>query len=290
MVIHWIEKMILNFKNLARRILLSRKLNRHILPFIKLMSPLISTDLAGRLPVYGKICIKYSDNVMFFMLSNGDDEIVSKLYLKGIQGYEYETVQFILRICEEMDYNMVFMDIGANTGFYSLLISSIFKHSTVYAFEPYLKAFNRMIENINLNKFRNIQAFPVAMDEISGSVCFTNFDTHIGISTTNKVIFSNFINCKYDKVSSVSIDDFILNQNMQKIDLIKIDVEEHYERVLKGGKETFQNLRPIIICEVFSQKRITEFIKFCEYEVLGIKDHLNAILIPSEKIQKIKYK
>lgn len=275
--------MINYLKKTIRKILSNPKTNLIILALLKLISPLIPNNIVSRIPVYGRININLSKNRNFYMLSEGDDEIASRLYFKGIHGYEYQTTKFILKYLKIIRGIKVFFDIGANTGFYSLLVAREFSDAHVYAFEPYPRAYNRMRENINLNKLSNISLFPYAIDEHSGKVLFSNMDTHLGINTTNQIIQIVKKNQNAILVKTVSIDDFVRKFNIEALHIIKIDVEGNFLNVLMGGKDTFLKLRPVIICEI-NDTDISEFIYRIKYKILGKKDFRNIILMPEEII------
>ena len=49
-----------------------------------------------------------------------------------------------------------FWDVGANIGYYSLLISSLLPDSKIIAFEPFTKNINLLIHTINFNRIKNI--------------------------------------------------------------------------------------------------------------------------------------
>lgn len=70
---------------------------------------------------------------------------------------EPETVAFI----EAMPYQSCFVDVGANTGAYSLIAAKL--GHWVLAFEPSKPNFNRLMENIELNEEEKIFASPVAL-------------------------------------------------------------------------------------------------------------------------------
>jgi FkbM family methyltransferase len=216
-----------------RKFLSYPMINKIILPIFKLFGIFISENLAGRLPVYKKCFIKVNPKKGFYMISYSDDEIVSRLYLKGVRGYEYETLNFLKNLVK-MEENYVFFDIGANTGIFSLYLASLSSNIKVYAFEPYKKAFERFLKNIELNKFSNIMVYPFAISDNSYKGRFTYKNTQLGISTTNKLVLEEVEkDLEVADVDCISVDDFIAKENIKNLDLIKIDVEGFEFSVLR---------------------------------------------------------
>jgi len=53
-----------------------------------------------------------------------------------------------------------------------------------------------------------------------------------------------------NNVKSVTIDDFVKNNKIERIDVVKIDVEGNEFNVLKGAKTSILSFRPVILCEI----------------------------------------
>ena len=76
----------------------------------------------------------------------------------------------------------IFIDIGANIGVVSLIISKYVER--VYSFEPVLSSYKNLCENIELNKARNIILLNIALSDRSSIIELTN----IPFGETNKVV------------------------------------------------------------------------------------------------------
>jgi len=93
--------------------------------------------------------IKYNwiENLAFYA-SKGDGGIVGNIYY-GL--YEFDESMFMLHYLREQD---TFLDIGANVGHYSLLASGI-KNCQSISVEPVPNTFERLNEQVSLNKLEN---------------------------------------------------------------------------------------------------------------------------------------
>ncbi|MEN6547163.1 MAG: FkbM family methyltransferase, partial [Armatimonadia bacterium] len=58
-----------------------------------------------------------------------------------------------------------FVDVGANIGYYALLASRLLRQGSVFAYEPVPTTFEWLQRNIQLNRSRNIESFPVAVSD-----------------------------------------------------------------------------------------------------------------------------
>src|SRR5205823_143519 len=72
--------------------------------------------------------------------------------------YEHDTFHFLCRILRP---GMVFLDIGANIGQYTLLASQrVGPVGDVHAFEPHPTLFDVLVRNVDRNRCRNVTTVP----------------------------------------------------------------------------------------------------------------------------------
>jgi len=169
-----------------------------------------------------------------------------------------------------------YIDIGASIGNHTIFLAEIMKGKEIYSFEPLLSSFNHLIENVELNNFKNVKCFNYALGEDSGRVSMQNInENQIGMT---QVVKGNDVELK-------KIDDFDFFENY---DYIKIDVEHYNKEVLNGAKETFTKGIGIISIEAETNeqlKEVDEIMKTYKYiRELGTK--LNST--PTYIYRKIK--
>jgi methyltransferase FkbM-like protein len=73
-------------------------------------------------------------------------------------------------------------------------------------------------------------------------------------------------------VETIRLDHFVVQNNIKKIALMKIDVEGHEYAVLQGAKQTLMTLRPLLIVEIEQRHHddidaddIVDFVRECGY-------------------------
>jgi FkbM family methyltransferase len=146
---------------------------------------------------------------------------------------------------------MVFLDIGANEGFYSIFASRRVGNSgRVVAFEPSDREFERLQRNISLNKANNIQAESIALAEAPGRgklrICEYG---HEGQNTLGD--FAHDVRqCGDQAVDIQRLDDYLSDHPFDRVDFIKMDVEGAEQRVLEGARQTLARYRPVILLEL----------------------------------------
>jgi FkbM family methyltransferase len=165
----------------------------------------------------------------------------------------------------------VFLDIGANIGYYSLLASrSVGEKGRVIAFEPNPMTIKRIKKNIHLSGAVNIELFDIALsnkDDVVELFCPIN-ETH-GFTSMRNHGWEN-VDCY--KVPTKKLDD-ILPTNLTRIDLIKIDVEGAEMLAFEGAVEVIKKFKPPILMEL--NEKASENFGYDTLEVVKLLLSLN---------------
>lgn len=165
----------------------------------------------------------------------------------------------------------IFLDIGANMGSYSALLSD--KAHAIYAFEPHPAAFQRCQMNFILNHLPINHAFRVALCQKKGTRYFTNEGTG---APTNRLTDSPINGIV---VTATTLDDFanthfLVHKNANY--LLKIDVEGAEEQVMLGAKN-FLSTYPIagILFECFDTNvaAVKQILRDCGFAVQHLNHH-----------------
>ncbi len=153
-------------------------------------------------------------------------------YFKGwIEEVSYEkkvtdTIKSLLK------KNDIFIDVGANSGYYSLLASYIVsKRGKVFAFEPVKDTYMRLLKNKKINKFINIFTYNIALGNYNGKIKINISKYSDGQNSIGPIKDSY----KQINVNIRKLDTVIKNSDIKKIKLIKIDAEGYELEVLKGS-------------------------------------------------------
>ena len=145
----------------------------------------------------------------------------------------------------------IFLDIGANMGKYSILVGKeLGDRGRVLAFEPLPKNYEMLKKNITLNNLKNVAALDTACgSENKSSDLFIDSRNTGGHSLVRETDQKIRINVK-------KLDNIIEDLKLNRIDLIKIDVEGAESDVLKGAVATVKKFRPKIIFESESEENV----------------------------------
>lgn len=142
--------------------------------------------------------------------------------------------------------NSICVDIGANVGLHSCVLSKLCPEGKVMSFEPSDSCILRLKENVEINNVKNIELIKEVLFSEKKQVNFNfnkdNFNKGVGSITNDRNNTSVIV--------SSTLDDIVGNT---KIDLIKIDVEGSELEVLKGGIKSIKNNKPHIIIEYNSE-------------------------------------
>jgi len=151
-------------------------------------------------------------------------------YIDGV--YELTETLLITRLLPHFSR---FIDVGANVGYFTCLAAKYGKE--VIAFEPSSATYSQLLKGIEKNGF-NVTAHNKAVGEVAGSQDFFICDDPGRSSLVGP--WDN-----KEKVEVVTLDQFASPNT-----LIKIDVENYEEPVLRGMQKWLQSPdRPIILIE-----------------------------------------
>ncbi len=176
------------------------------------------------------------------MWYRSDDKFIGqRIALKKYEEYESE---LILR---NINKNSVAVDVGANIGYYTLLLAKICKK--VYAFEPDKNCFEILVKNIKENKLINVVAMNKAVSDGEGKVKFIVDKENLGNSRikSQRDCFAKPRNDVF--IETIKIDEII----KEKVDLIKIDTQGWEPKVILGAKRIIKKYKPIIFMEYSPQ-------------------------------------
>jgi len=143
-----------------------------------------------------------------------------------------------------------FVDVGANLGIYTLMAGRIVGHlGRVIAFEPSAQSFPLLRQNIELNHLTNVHAFPVALSEKTGETLLYHAPCPSGNSLGKDPSFNG--NCEV--VVTESLDNIVQEVSVERVDVIKMDVQGAEELVLRGAQKVAASMKPVIIFEFYPE-------------------------------------
>ena len=154
------------------------------------------------------------------------DNVTDNKIITSSKKYDGKEIEYLNEISKNQ--NSIFLDIGANMGYYSIMASD-FGFDKIYAFEPLPKMIKRMSKNIKINNLENlIEIIPFALGNLKKKVDIYEGVENLGGSS---IINYNKSNNK-SEVNMITLNDFISQKSIKNICALKIDVEGFEDRVL----------------------------------------------------------
>lgn len=152
----------------------------------------------------------------------------------------------------EKDFTII--DIGANVGLMTLQFAKLVSQGKVFSFEPTHYALERLKKNLSLNPelAKNVTVINSFVSEKSdsnpGIVAYSSWRVN-GENEKNLHPVHQGTPKDAKGVPSVSLNDFVEQQQFSKIDFIKVDTDGHEYEVFKGAEKAIAKYRPKIIFE-----------------------------------------
>jgi len=184
--------------------------------------------------------------------------VPSQQYLKSViwaRQYHDENI-FVLR--KFITKKAVILDIGANIGLYSCAYAQYFKDIDlkVYSIEAFTPNFLQLKKNVELNHFDKINIFNIALGNKVGELeMFAPDENFVGNMAGANVLSQSDKNEATQKnhkkftTKMITLDQWAREQNLDRCDFIKIDIEGAEYFTFIGGREFIAKTRPVIQTE-----------------------------------------
>ena len=251
---------------------------RNRLAELMLRSPVRFGSLRG-VPFVGKWIHKLShrllpaDGLVWTQIRNGPAkgtwlELNPRTSRNYAEGEVERPVQGAL--AEYLKPGMVFYDLGANIGFFSLLASRLVeKTGMVFSFEPDPVAAIRLRRNVERNVASNVSVVEAGVGATTGEFAFLCAD-----STSPDRGLGSFAKggekCPDEALPCYALDDFVLE--FPPPDAIKCDVEGAEGQVILGARNLLATRRPWILFEIHSAANGSEVKNFCRGLAYELRD------------------
>jgi FkbM family methyltransferase len=127
----------------------------------------------------------------------------------------------------------VFVDIGANEGYFSVVAAGLVKDGRVLAFEPQSRLDPVVRENLRLNHCGNVDFYPIALSDSAGTISI-----HLASSTqtgASSIVQSPRFS-RQETVRTRTFDDVAAERGLTDVRLVKIDCEGAEHAILRGAE------------------------------------------------------
>lgn len=201
---------------------------------------------------------------------------------------EENLTNFLLKYLKN---DSVFFDIGANSGYFSLLASRASQKGFIHAFEPVKKTYQNFKKTIQLNQITNIKLNNVCVGTKNKTVKFY-VDTSSDVSSLRKTAYQK--QSRQSSSQMVRLSDYCRENKIKKIDIIKIDTEGAEKEILFSSEQILSKYKPILIVEFSSDTarafgyHPTELYDFLEKVGYKMYSYKNGILKSQRRLEYYK--
>jgi FkbM family methyltransferase len=192
----------------------------------------------------------------FLIIKNFDRNLKLKINCSWSMGFAiywsgFHEFHEFLYLDKFLSSNMVFIDVGANLGEYTLFAAKRVNKGKVISFEPLPKMLENLKENIKLNQFENIQVLNYGLSDKENTLPIHEIeDAHEGLST----FFPGTLKSRNSSMVSLKVlDSQFESFEVDRIDFIKIDIEGGELFALQGSKNLIEKFKPIVMIEINKQ-------------------------------------
>lgn len=216
----------------------------------------------------------------------------------------YETPLPLLMMAVLLRADGGFVDVGANTGVYSVLAAHVNATKPIAAFEPNPPALAALRHNLAINGWSDrVEVHPFALSDGDGQVPLFLPDAAHGQMETSASLEADFqpatgtLEVEVRRLDTVAIP--------WQVAVIKVDIEGHEHRFLAGARDLIDRDRPIVFVEILAEARrnlLGQFLRHAGYVDFRLRPDLaihdgetladplawNHAFVPRERLGKFK--
>ena len=186
--------------------------------------------------------INYSGGKIYLNFREG---VMTREVLLGM--YETSKINLFKRILKP---DMTIIDIGAHRGFFSFLSAKLMEDKgKIYSIEPDSVNLSRLKKGLRANKYNSIKIIQLAISNKNGFLKLYKGDKSGHHSLTEDMGYGSTV------VKVQKLDDFIKENKIKKVDLIKVDVEGADVEVIEGAQELLKQENLKIIMDIHNIDR-----------------------------------
>jgi FkbM family methyltransferase len=185
----------------------------------------------------------------------GRDQVARALWSGGWEGFEPPLPSVVAATMRR--WPGTFLDVGANTGLYSIIATTAHDEATAIAFEPVPSIVSLLRSNLALNPAAaRVRVDEVAIGDAAGTAVLhlpvPQADGTVETSASLEPDFKEQIGAVID-VRTSTLDEAWRSHGHPVVTMIKVDVEGSEARVLGGAAEVIAAHRPVIALEVLDR-------------------------------------
>jgi len=221
----------------------------------------------------------YEGHLMKFTFTD-DQDYLAKYINKNKTFFEQSFLRY-LRDHKIITRDSVVIDIGACIGNHTVYFSKIIGARKIISIEPTLRSFEVLQRNIELNDINNVICKHVAISSSKGlAQCYPRKLGHIGSNrwvpigpNVEPLIGPGGQTYNVDAIKNNETVETVLLADIvnEKIDFIKMDVEDAENIIIESGSDVIREYKPILMVEVskYNLKKFEYLMKDLNYVPIG---------------------
>ena len=167
-----------------------------------------------------------------------------------VNSYEQAETRYLLNVIRK---DSVCLDVGANVGYFTMLMAKIASSGCVHAFEPMALNSSLLKSSVALNQFANVKVNQFAVGDMVGETSFTESadGAYSSMEDTGRKPSARKIT-----VPVLTLDGYIDDNNIDRVDVIKVDVEGAEGLVIAGASRLLTDVkrRPkVMLLELYDE-------------------------------------
>ena len=164
------------------------------------------------------------------------------LYGKYYGKCEGETTEIIKRAIRP---GSVCFDVGANMGFYSVLMARTARQ--IHSFEPASAHFRRLQRHVELNRLTNVRTHKIALSDYKGTGRIYVTPETASINPQHWKVDGD---TPTDEFECMTLDEFCKSNDITRLDFIKVDIDGHEPAFLRGAIGALTRFKPTMVIEI----------------------------------------
>jgi FkbM family methyltransferase len=203
---------------------------------------------------------------------------------------------------------MIVIDVGANVGVYTFSAARrVGPKGRVLAVEPFSGCVRCLQETCRINQLDWVKVCEGAASDGNGTARLTLYTA----SELNEIVTDDVAQTmppgSFEDVTCFTLDSLVERENLSQVDFLKMDAEGHELSVLGGSDKILSEFSPVILYENIAGSKgsnlpVADYLKDRGYQLFryqpyvekyfpiesveDLKNHLNLIAIPSDKVSR----
>ena len=175
----------------------------------------------------------------------------------------------------------IVLDIGANMGQYACRLNKFVENGSghIYSFEPVTDNFIQLMYLKKKLKLNNVTINKLGISNVIEDTVINipMFNNGLMLGTQASLLNLGEIKHKKESIKITTIDNYVSENMIKKIDFIKCDTEGNEINVLEGGKETITKYLPLLSFEISHKDMRLNWIFELGYELFYYDTKINKL-------------